>query len=118
MTASPMTTGPAAPAAAPTAQPGSAAGRVAAMLGRELRLGPRSPVVLLAIVMPLLMTFLVATVFGGLLESQPRLGIASPDPTAMTEMDVDGVQIQSYASEDALRQDVADHELDAGLILP
>ncbi len=113
---------PGAPAAGPATVtvPGSAVGRVGTMLGRELKLGPRSPVVLMAIVLPLLMTFLVASVFGGLLESQPRLGVYSPDPTAVTAAaaELDGVRSVEYADEAAVRADIADHDLDAALILP
>lgn len=114
---------PPGPATAPgpaRADHGSAVGRVGTMLGRELKLGPRSPVVLMAVVLPLLMTFLVASVFGGLLESQPRLGIYSPDPTALTTTagQTEGIRSGDYASESDLRADVADHDLDAGLILP
>lgn len=99
---------------------GSAIGRVGTMLGRELKLGPRSPVVLLAVVMPLLMTFLVASVFGGLLESEPRLGVISPDPTAITASAeaTEGIRAVTYDSEEAIRADVADHDLDAALLLP
>ena len=109
-----------APPTAAAAASGSGAGRVATMLGRELRLGPRSPVVLMAIVLPLLMTFLVATVFGGLLTSQPRLGISSPDPTPLTTSaaELDGVRSVELTSEQALRNAVASHDIDAGLILP
>ncbi len=99
---------------------GSRGSRVRTMLGRELKLGPRSPVVLLAIVMPLLMTFVVAAIFGNLLQSEPRLGLYSPDPTALSESatQLDGIRAADYPTEADLRADVADHELDAGLILP
>lgn len=99
---------------------GSAPRRVLTMLGREFKLGPRSPVVLLAVVMPLLMTFLVASVFGGLLESQPRLGIHSPDPTAISAEAnaTEGIRTVQYDSQEAIRADVADHDLDAALLLP
>lgn len=120
MTASTGTTRQAgAEPAAPPAR-GSAVGRVATMLGRELRLGPRSPVVLLAVVMPLLMTFVVAAIFGTLLESPPRLGIHAPGGTAMTSAaaGLEGIRTTTYDLEQDLRADVAAHELDAGLILP
>ncbi|MCU0262477.1 MAG: ABC transporter permease [Candidatus Nanopelagicales bacterium] len=109
----PAPTGPGRPS-------GSAIGRVGTMLGRELKLGPRSPVVMLAVVMPLLMTFLVASVFGGLLESEPRLGVLSPDPTAITASAeaTEGIRAVAYDSEEAIRADVADHDLDAALLLP
>lgn len=120
MTTSLAPTTPTPSPAAPARPRGSALWRVGVMLSRELRLGPRSPVVLMAVVMPLLMTFLVASVFGGLLESQPRLGISSPDPTAITAQAaaVDGIRAANYDSEAAIRADVADHELDAALLLP
>ena len=108
------------PAAAARPTLGSPARRVFTMLARELKLGPRSPVVLLAVVLPLLMTFLVASVFGGLLESQPRLGIHSPEPTSISSSAaaLDGIRSVDYDSAEAIRADVADHELDAALILP
>ena len=45
------------------------------MLARELRIGPRSPLVLWAFVMPVMMTLLIRGVFGGLFAPEPRLGI-------------------------------------------
>jgi ABC-2 type transport system permease protein len=115
LTAAPTTSSP-----APDRPTGSAAGRVATMLRRELKLGPRSPVVLTAVVLPLLMTFLVASVFGGLLESEPRLGIQSPEPTSIADSTeaTEGVRVVAYDSEEAIRADVAAHELDAALLLP
>ncbi len=90
------------------------------MLGRELRLGPRSPVVLLAVAMPLLMTVVVAAVFGNLLVSEPRLGIydagTSEVPAAATA--VAGIQVSEYTSEAEARAAVADHNVDAALLLP
>ena len=90
------------------------------MLGRELTLGPRSPVVLLAVVLPLLMTFVVAAVFGNLLEAQPRLGVHSPDDSVVLAAadDSEGVAVSDYADEALLRDAVARHDVDAALILP
>lgn len=116
----PTTTRPAVTVPAPS-RGGSSSARVRAMLSRELKLGPRSPVVLLAVVMPVLMTVIVAAVFGGLLEYQPRLGVYSPDESALTAAATasgDGVEVSRYAEEQALRQAVADHDVDAALILP
>lgn len=105
---------------APERPTSSRAGRVLTILGRELRLGPRSPVVLLAVAMPLLMTFVVASIFGTLLQAEPRFGLYSPEPTAMAEAaeQTPGIRAVGYDTEADLRTDVADHELDAGLILP
>lgn len=104
----------------PKVRRGSPARRITTMLGRELKLGPRSPVVLLAVVMPLVMTAVVAAVFGNLLQSQPRLGLYSPDRTAISDAAgaTEGIRATDLASESDLRAEVAAHELDAGLILP
>ena len=45
------------------------------ILLKDLRLGPRSPILLWAIVFPLVGTFVVQIVFGSLFAPQPRLGI-------------------------------------------
>lgn len=99
---------------------GTGAGRVLTMLGRELRLGPRSPVVLMAVAMPLLMTVVVAAVFGNLLSGEPRLGIydagASAVPAAATA--VEGIAVTDFADEAQARDAVAAHNVDAVLLLP
>ncbi len=45
------------------------------VLKKDLRLGPRSPILLWAIVFPVVGTFVVQIVFGSLFAPQPRLGI-------------------------------------------
>ena len=45
------------------------------VLKKDLRLGPRSPILLWAIVFPVVGTFVVQVVFGSLFAPQPRLGI-------------------------------------------
>lgn len=74
----------------------------------------------MAVVLPLLMTFLVASVFGGLLETQPRLGIYAAEPTALSgaAAGAEGIRSVGYDSEQELRDDIAGHDLDAALILP
>ncbi len=100
-----------------TARP---AGRVLTMLGREMKLGPRSPVVLLAVAMPLIMTLVVAAVFGNLLAGEPRLGIADAGDSAVASavQAVDGIRVGGYDSEDEARAAVAAHDVDAVLLLP
>jgi ABC-2 type transport system permease protein len=95
-------------------------GRVLTMLGRELRLGPRSPVVLLAVAMPILMTVVVAAVFGNLLVSEPRLGIYDAGQSEVTAVAaaVAGIRVTEYTSESDARDAVAAHNVDAVLLLP
>ena len=104
-------------AARPSSSPAS---RVLTMLGRELRLGPRSPVVLLAVAMPLLMTVVVSAVFGNLLVAEPRLGIYDAGGSAVpaAAAAVEGVQVSEFAGESEARSAVADHNVDAALLLP
>ena len=45
------------------------------VLKKDLRLGPRSPILLWAIIFPVVGTFVVQVVFGSLFAPQPRLGI-------------------------------------------
>jgi ABC-2 type transport system permease protein len=75
-------------------------------------------VVLLAVVMPVLMTVVVAAVFGNLLQSEPRLGVHSPDGAVAAQLAADGVAVADYSDEGSLRADVAAHNVDAALILP
>lgn len=107
--------------AAPTTRDsGGPLGRVATMLGRELKLGPRSPVVLLAVALPILMTLVVSAVFGNLLVAEPRLGIYDAGSSAVTEAakQIDGTSVTEYASESDAREAVASHNVDAALLLP
>ena len=54
------------------------------MLLKDLRLGPRSPIFLFVIVMPILMTVVIQLVFGGLFAPKPRLGIVDMDSSELT----------------------------------
>lgn len=86
---------------------------------REFRLGPRSPLFLYAILLPIVMSFLISAVFGGLLDPQPKLGIvdlgASDLPTAA--QDLQGIAVVDLEDAAELRGRVERHDLDAGLVL-
>ncbi len=90
------------------------------MLARELRIGPRSPLVLWAFVMPVMMTLLIRGVFGGLFAPEPRLGIVDEGESTLTEraLDLDGISVDLYDAGADLRARVQANDLDAGLILP
>ncbi len=93
--------------------------RVFALWRKDLALGPRSPILLFAIAVPVLITLLLQGVFGSLFERPPRLGIvAAEDSTVLAAaLDLDGVRASRVADADALRQRVAAFDLDAGLVL-
>ena len=86
---------------------------------RDLRLGPRSPVFLFAIFLPIGMSFLISAVFGGLLDPDPRLGIVDEGSSALTAsaQQLDGVAVSILDEADDLRKQVEAHDLDAGIIL-
>ena len=90
------------------------------VLKKDLRLGPRSPILLWAIVFPLVGTFVVQIVFGSLFAPQPRLGIVDEgDSQVAAEMAaVEGIDLRLLDEESALTQLVRDNDLDAGLVLP
>ncbi len=98
---------------------GGAASRVGAILRKDLAFGPRSPLFLFAVAMPLLITLLLQVVFGSLFERAPRLGIVDPSGSALTAaaLELDGVRASVVADEAALRALVIAHDLDGGLVL-
>lgn len=94
--------------------------RVRDLLAKDLRLGPRSPLLVWALVLPVLMTLLIQGVFGSLLESEPRLGIVDEDDSAVAAAlrSTEGIDVVDVDGEGALQQQLRDHDLDAGLVLP
>lgn len=98
----------------------SSASRVNTLLSRDLRLSPRSPIVLMAIVLPVLITLVVRTVFGGLLQAPPDLGIVAPPDSAVTQAaeEVEGIDISFWRTPDEAVDAVTAGESSAALILP
>ena len=90
------------------------------VLRKDLRLGPRSPIVLWAVVVPIALTLLIQGVFGELFEGEPRVGLADDGDSALAAAveRVDGLDVHRYDDADALRTDVTEGRLDAGLALP
>jgi ABC-2 type transport system permease protein len=90
------------------------------VFGRELKLSPRSPLVFFAIAMPLIMTFLISSVFGSLFEASPRLGIVDEGSSGVTAaaLQLEGVDTVVVSDVEALRERVESYDLDAGLVLP
>jgi len=93
--------------------------RIMMLAARELRLGPRTPFFLFALLMPLVLTFLLQVVFLTLLSPRPRLAVAdlgaSSIPAAVEGMaDIDLIRASDLPR---LRELVERHDVDAGLLL-
>lgn len=83
-------------------------------------MAPRSPIVVMAIVLPLVMTFLLSAVFGSLFDPDPSLGIVDHGNSAVTSaaQQLDDVSVVVVEDEASLRRRVEAHDLDAGLVVP
>ena len=94
--------------------------RIATVLGKDLRLGPRSPVFLWVLVLPLLITLVLQVVFGDLFDPSPRLGIVDEGTSVVTEQaeGLDGIEVTRVDGVDMLTDMVEGGDLDAGLVLP
>jgi ABC-2 type transport system permease protein len=90
------------------------------ILRKDLHLGPRSPFILYAFVLPVVMTLLIRGVFGGLFDAKPRLAIVDLGASQVTAeaMELDGIEVSLLSDADALRRRVEAHDFDAGLVLP
>jgi ABC-2 type transport system permease protein len=90
------------------------------VLRKDLQLGPRSPLVLWALVLPVLLTLLVRGVFGGLFASEPRLGVVDLGSSSLVAEaeGLDGIAVTVLDDAAGLRAQVEAGDLDAGLVLP
>ena len=96
------------------------AARIFTVFRKDLKLGPRSPIFLFAVILPVLMTFVVQVAFTSLFEPAPRLGIVDrggSELTAAAEA-LDGIAVSRLAGAAELRRLVEANDLDAGLVLP
>jgi len=86
---------------------------------KDLRMGPRSPLFLFAIILPVALTFLIVGVFGSLFAPSPRLGIVDEGDSAIvaSASALDGIEVTTVTSVASLRQMVEANDLDAGLVL-
>lgn len=90
------------------------------VLRKDLRMGPRSPLILWVLVLPVLMTLVIRGVFGGLFDPQPRLGIVDEGSSvvAVQAAGLDGIEVVALDDRAELLDMVEANDLDAGLILP
>jgi ABC-2 type transport system permease protein len=94
--------------------------RVLSVFRKDLKLGPRSPIFLYAVILPVVMTFVVQVAFSSLFEPAPRLGLVDEGDSRLTTASagLDGIEVSRFDGEAELRRRVEDGDLDAGLVLP
>ncbi len=90
------------------------------VLGKEFRIGPRSPVFAWVILLPVLFTLVIQVTFGSLFDPQPRLGIVDQGSSAITTavQGMEGIDLTLLDNADDLKAQVEADNLDAGLVLP
>jgi ABC-2 type transport system permease protein len=93
--------------------------RIRHLLAKDLHLGPRSPLVLWALVLPVVLTVLLRSVFGGLFAADPRLGIVDLGRSELVAeaQQLDGIEVVVLDDADDLRAQLEANDLDAGLVL-
>ncbi|MDH3499991.1 MAG: ABC transporter permease [Acidimicrobiia bacterium] len=93
--------------------------RTLRVLRKDLRLGPRSPIFLWVLVLPILITLVLQVAFGGLFDARPRLGIVDQGNSSVTTavQGLDGVDAIVLGDVDQLKRQVEANDLDAGLVL-
>lgn len=89
------------------------------ILKKDVALGPRSPFVLFAIMLPIAMTLVLQLVFGDLFMQEPRLALVDQGQSQVSVLiqDVEGIHVTFLSDPDDLKQKVGSHDFDAGLIL-
>jgi ABC-2 type transport system permease protein len=93
--------------------------RTIRILLKDLRLGPRSPIFLWALIYPAVITLVVQVVFGNLFASRPRMAVVDPGRSEvalrLTRLkDIDATVLESVPE---LKQRVEGNDFDAGLVL-
>jgi len=99
---------------------GRSVSRTTTLLVKDLKLGPRSPLVLWALIIPVAVTLLVRGVFGGAFAAEPRLGIVDLGASELVAAAAatEGITVTLLDDPVDLRRQVEANDLDAGLILP
>lgn len=94
--------------------------RIAALLRRELLLGPRNAMLLFAVVIPLTVSLAVQLLFGNAFSGLPRLGLVAADAAQILAATTafDGITTQRFTDEAALRAATERGSIDIGLIVP
>ncbi len=95
------------------------ASRILTVLRKDLQLGPRSPIFLWVLLLPVLITLVLQVAFGDLFDPEPRLGIVDAGTSTITTAvaEIDGIELTLLDHVGELRSRVEANDLDAGLVL-
>ncbi|HDP69477.1 MAG TPA: ABC transporter permease [Actinobacteria bacterium] len=94
--------------------------RIFSIIKREISLGPRSPILLFALAVPLILTAVFQLIFGGLWQEKPVLAVYGVgDGIVVSELEKNkAVDIINADSEDEILNLVEVKEADVGVIFP
>jgi ABC-2 type transport system permease protein len=89
------------------------------VLGKDLALGPRSPIFMWAILLPVALTFILQVAFGSLFAPEPRLAVVDDGSSEITKelQKMDGIELTIVDTAENLRDGVRANDFDAGLVL-
>lgn len=87
---------------------------------KDLALGPRSPFLLMAVLLPLVLTVVLQSAFGTLFAPRLRLALFDPGSSAITAAleRPAGLEVAVLQSAETLKRRVEANDFDAGLVLP
>jgi ABC-2 type transport system permease protein len=93
--------------------------RILLVLRKDLQLGPRSPIFLWVLLLPVLITLMLQVTFGNLFDPNPRLGVVDQGASAVTTavQDLEGIEFTLLSDVADLKDKVEANDLDAGLVL-
>jgi ABC-2 type transport system permease protein len=93
--------------------------RFAKILRKDLALGPRSPIFLWMILLPIVLTLILQVAFGSLFNPKPRLGIVDQGDSEITAQveRMEGIELTLLDDAEELKDLVEANDLDAGLVL-
>jgi ABC-2 type transport system permease protein len=93
--------------------------RFAKILRKDLALGPRSPIFLWMLVLPIALTLILQVAFGSLFNPKPRLGIVDEGDSEITAQieQMEGIELTLLDDAEELKGLVEENDLDAGLVL-
>ncbi len=93
--------------------------RISRILRKDIAVGPRSPLLLFVVLMPLIMTLALQLVFGDLFVPRPTLVVLDQGVSQIGDMIGERAGIEVFEAKDLveLKRLVAEHEFDAGLVL-
>ncbi len=93
--------------------------RILTLLVRELRVGPRSPLLLIGLVAPLGLTLILQLLFGSVFQPEPRLGIVDQGASSLmlAAGRLEGIAVSTYANPADLAVALGANDVDVGLTL-